>query len=229
MAENENIAATAVKAEAPQISKGAKFKAGLKERFRKFIVKLKIKPQIIPLFFMLISSLVFLLGLRSFSVSISEYKTSILPASAFGKEMMNFSGLCIFVNTLFSLLVLMLMLWSFPKRKKPNKVMLVLTFVFMAVLIVMDIMYYLQMYAMNNDIAKMFGISVNEYLKEYHTKGNFILSSFTVTWVHIAFVGVTFVLLATLPLYKKLLRKINTKKAIESTQLKEEIDTSAEV
>ena len=55
------------------------------------------------------------------------------------------------------------------------------------------------------------------------------LGAFPIVLTHIVLVGLSVVLLATLPLYRKLILKINTSKVVESNELKEEIDTSAEV
>ena len=42
---------------------------------------------------------------------------------------------------------------------------------------------------------------------------------------HMVFLGISALLLATLPLYKKLIMKIDTSKVVESTEIKEVIDT----
>ena len=53
-------------------------------------------------------------------------------------------------------------------------------------------------------------------------------NSLNVSIVHIVFMGISVILLATLPLYKKLIMKINTKKVVEGTEMTEEIDTAEE-
>ena len=53
--------------------------------------------------------------------------------------------------------------------------------------------------------------------------------SLTLAITHVVLVGIEAILLATLPLYKKLILKINTKKVIEENKLSEEIDTSEDV
>ena len=40
------------------------------------------------------------------------------------------------------------------------------------------------------------------------------------------FIGITAVVMATMPLYKKLILRINTRKEVETTQMKEVIDTT---
>ena len=232
MAENQMTVENEVQLEKPsEEPKKESFGAKVKERLRRFAVKLKRKPQMIVLLFVLITSVVYLLGLRSFSKAVYAFPTSNLPDTVFGSEIINFMGICVFINTLFSFLVLMLVLWSFPKRKKPNVVMLVLSFVFMAVLIVFDILYYVQIYGLCADqIGSTLRADVMYYLTNQNkTAGSYIISSFNYTWAHVALTGLSIVLLATLPLYKKLLMKINTKKVIESTEIKGEIDTNAEV
>jgi competence protein ComGC len=56
-----------------------------------------------------------------------------------------------------------------------------------------------------------------------------IPQSYTLLTVHIVLIGISMVVLAFLPLYKKAINKINTKKVLEENVLNEEIDTSAEV
>ena len=111
-------------------TKTEKFKAGVKERFRKFIVKLKHKPHIIPLVILLITSIVYLCILNSLSYLVSKISG------------VDSAGICIFVNTLASILVLLVFLNAFPKRKKPNIVMIVITFVVMALIFALDLVFY---------------------------------------------------------------------------------------
>ena len=52
----------------------------------------------------------------------------------------------------------------------------------------------------------------------------YILQSLTYSIVHIVLIGICALLLATLPLYTKLINMINTKKEVESNEIKEVID-----
>lgn len=183
-----------------------KFKAGLKEWFRKFLVNLKRNPQRITFIMLFIVSALWLIWLFTFSRTIFENS---------GVE---WCGLVVFVNTLLSILILALFLNAFPKRKKPNKVFIALLFAFMAAMIACDILYYLEM---NNYIFNISGRDPGTL-----EKTPYMLESLNLAIAHIVLIGVCAILLATLPLYRKLIMKINTRKEIESTDLKEEIDTS---
>ena len=90
-------------------SKGARIKAVIKEWFRKRIVMLKVKPQLIPLVLMVITTVYFMLILFRISIAVDE-----------AKEASSATGICTFITTLLSLLYLVSFLNVFPKRKKPN-------------------------------------------------------------------------------------------------------------
>ena len=204
MAENQNVIETEQKPSA-----GKRFAAGIKEWFRKSIVNLKRRPMNIAFFVLIISSLIYLFMLGSISQAGLGYPKSGVPIS-------------IFVNTLFSILVLLLFMYSFPKRaKKPKIVMLVLTFVFMAVMIGLDILMFIQW---NN------AWDADQILSEAQLapKRKYIYGAIYGVLVHAIVVAVAALLTATYPLYGKLIQKINTRKVVESTELKEAIDTDEE-
>ena len=209
MTENENVAIEEVKP-----SKGKAVAAGIKEWFRKSIVKLKRRPMNIAFAVLIISTLVNLCCLGNYS----ELGTNV----RYNADM---QGLCVFINQLFSILVLLLFLNSFPKReKKPRLVMLILCFVFMAVLIGIDVYLYIKWGA--NYAADLERGAAETY---YATVRDCYNSSSSGVLAHMILVGISAVLTATYPLYGKLINKINTKKNLEDNQLSEEIDTSAEV
>lgn len=206
MAENENVIENEVQPE-PQNTKPSKGKnvgAAIKEWFRKRTVALKRAPHMIPLLFMVIVSIIFLIWLFTFSKAVDACAS-------------NFTGIAVFVNTLFSILILALYLSAFPKRKKPNIVFIVLLFVFMVIIILSDVLYYVMQ---TNFLATQDS--------DFLANKPFVETSLTLAIAHIVLVGIDAILLATLPLYKKLILKINTKKVIESNELTEEIDTSEE-
>lgn len=213
MAENEIVAVEeqAAPATGNKPSKGAKFLGSIKEWFRKSIVNLKRRPMNIAFFMLIVSSLVYLFLLGNFSQAGLEYPEAGVPVS-------------IFINTLFSILVLLLFMYSFPKReKKPKIVMLVLTFAFMAVMFALDILLYVKWTDAWAEQSKI----LNETQKAIREK--YIYNAMNGVLAHAVLVAVAAVLTATYPLYGKLINKINTRKNIESTEIKEEIDTSAEV
>ena len=186
-------------------SKWPQIKASLKERLRKFIVKLKHKPQNIPFFVLLITSLMYLCFLGTFSEFISLNQ--------------GISGLGIFefINTLASILIILIFLNTFPKRKKMNIIFLCLTFAVLVLMLVLDIMFYVNIL---QQAAKVEG-GLSGLTGD-------VSSTLTNDIVHIVFLGITIIVLALLPVYKKLLLKINTSKELASNDIKEEIDTSEE-
>lgn len=214
MAENEIVVENEVteQPEAPQ-KKSSGFGAKVKEWFRKLTVKLKRKTQIIPLVVILITSLVYL-------CTISTYAQVIETNSGIPNL-----GIAMFVNTLMSILVLPIFLNAFPKRKKPNIVYIVLVFVVLALLIGMDLMYYLNTKHFIANVSKIGGLTEEQLLTQYP----YIPKAYTQLIVHMVFVGVSIVVFAFLPLYKKGINKINTRKNLEENKLSEEIDTGAEV
>ena len=156
----------------------------------------------IPLFMTFVTSVMYLLCLRNFSINItSNFEIQL-------------GGLAVFINTLLSVLVLALFLSTFPKRKKPNYILMGLVFLFYAVMIGMDILYYVK----NLSYLDVKGEDGIEVVSTFY-------STLSATIAHIALIAVDALLLATLPLYAKLIKKINTKKEIETSQLSEAIDT----
>lgn len=212
MAENEN----AVEETTPQVqpepaepSKGKKVGAAVKEWFRKQTVKLKRNTKIIPQVYLVIIMFLWLVWLFTFSQTVSESKSA------------EWIGLLVFVITLFSILAVALFGSAFPKRKKTNIVMLVLLFVFLAIIITCSILYYFQ--------AGSY-IDAQGYTDAEKAAKPYLYKSLTLSIVTAVLYGVGIVLLATLPLYTKLIKKINTRKVLESSQLSDgTIDTSEEV
>lgn len=217
MAENEVVETNVpevVNQELEKPSKAKQIGAAIKEWFRKFTVNLKRRPMNIAFFVLIVSTLLNLFFLGSYA------QVAIIPQ--YGDE---WQGLCVFVNQLFCILSLMLFLNSFPKReKKPKKAMLITLFVFIAVMLALDIYLYVK-WDMN--------IAADMSKGSYYSRPDEFKDAFDVAWagvlVHAIVLAVAAVLTATYPLYGKLINKINTSKNVESTEIKEEIDTSAEV
>ena len=214
MAENENVlkpdevAAEPVAADtpvettegqpAPNPSKGKKPSKGVKEWFRKKIVALKRKPQNIALLFLAVSTVYFMLALFKISQAIYEVYTQEGVETSI--------GICIFITTLLSLLVLVSFLNSFPKRKKPNIFFIVLVGLMMGAMIACDIVFYVQM----SDILALDALQgATETISKVTTGQLYVI-------VHVALVGVSGVLFALLPAYKILINKINTNVELES-------------
>ena len=191
-------AETAVKQPTPP--KGKKGGA-VKEWFRKKTVALKRKPQNIALVFLAITTIYFMLALYKISQAVYEVYT----LEGFESTI----GICIFVTTLLSLLVLVSFLNSFPKRKKPNIFFIVLVFLMIGAMIACDIVYYVQMNGALDILVERLGNLDNAMAKA-------ILPGQTYIIVHVALLGVSAVVFALLPVYAKLINKINTKVELES-------------
>lgn len=208
MADNEKIVETAVEepAAAPKKSSNS-FGAKCKEWLRKTTVKLKRKTQTIPLVVILITSLVYLCTIGTYA-QVVEANSGISNL-----------GISMFVNTLLSILILPVFLNAFPKRKKPNIVYIVAVFVVLAILVGMDLLYYFNL----KSFVDANGGSI--LLQVYPAIGK----AYKQLTTHMVFVGISVVVFALLPLYKKAINKINTRKNLEENNLSENIDTSAEV
>lgn len=192
--------------------KSGNFAAGIKEWFRKLIVKLKRKTQLIPLVLTLITSFVYLCMIGTFS-QLVEINTGISSL-----------GVTMFVTTLASILILPLFLNAFPKNKKPVIAFIVAVFVVYALIIAMDLVFLLNMtnfFKANEDVIRAGEGSAKNIALFDKSKLSLI--------VHVVLVGICVVVFALLPVYKKAINKINTKKVVESNDFSDEIDTSAEV
>jgi uncharacterized membrane protein len=201
MAENENVVAKSAPAEPQKPSSGAK----VKEYFRKKIVNLKRKPQNIPLLFLLATSIFYLLILFVLSKAIYVCAENKNVTSG---------GICVFIVTLLSLLSLVSFLNAFPKRKKPNYIMVALVFVMIAVMVVCDILYY-------NQIAAYLSYLVETDAKtgaDATTRSEYIsaASGQPFVIVHIILLAISAVVFALLPVIKILVNKIDTSVKLES-------------
>lgn len=232
---------------APETPKKESFGAKVKEWFRKQAVVLKRKPQRIAFLFFVVSTLIYLIGLNVVSPG---------PVNDFQAQ--PYLGLSVFIVTLLSVLVLVLFMNTFPKhgiaykkggkKHKMNYIMLGLTFAFVAIMIVFDVVYYKQLlgcidgnevvFFKNMSQANKYQAYWGEFFAEDVAGGyavldpdsykDYLLKAFDVTIAHIVMLGISAVMLATLPLYRMLIMKINTSKVIESTEIKEAIDTQDE-
>ncbi len=182
----------------PTPPKGKSAKGDVKEWFRKKIVALKRKPQNITLLFLAVTTVYFMLALFKISQAVYEvYSQEGVETTI---------GICIFVTTLLSLLVLVSFLNSFPKRKKPNIFFIVLVFLMIGAMIACDIVYYVQMTDILN-LPKLQGAV--ETIAKVNIGQTYII-------VHVVLLGVSAVMFALLPVYAKLINKINTKVELES-------------
>lgn len=179
---------------------------GFKDFIRKMIVSLKRAPHNIAFLMMIAAFLVYSLNLSS----IAKTTTKIMLPNM---------GLCEFVAMLLSILALVCFLRAFPKREKPKVLMIALIFLMLAVLIFVDVVYYGQIIkAVTSDRSKI----------EINAENAFIAVAQNAVIAHIICVVISAVLLATLPLYSKMIRKINTSIDVEDNGEMEVIDISGE-
>ena len=173
------------------------------EFIRKFFVGLKRKPQNIALTAVIVSFIWY-----SFNMTVISFTTTRLQG--------NNMGLTGFAIMLFSTLAIVCCLNAFPYRKKVNKPMLVLLFVMIGIVLFCDVHYL-------NCIADKLnaGTITVESLPE-------VVQARSVMTVHIILLGISTLLVVTLPVYRKLIRKINTSVAVESNGEMAAIDISNE-
>ena len=82
---------------------------------------------------------------------------------------------------------------------------------FAVIMILMDVLFYIQLSgALENVSGK---VATAE-------------SALSLTMVHLVFQAISIITFVTLPLYKKLIMKINTQKAVESNEITQQIDIS---
>lgn len=171
------------------------------ETLRKFIVSLKRKPQNSAMAALVVSFLVYSLNLTSISNT-----TAKIQGTGMG-----FTGFC---TMLFSILSFVCFLNAFPYRKKANVPMLVLMFGMFAIVAGCD-WYYLG--AISRAITRAESpISPVDF--PYVAKAQVMLH-----W-HMVLLGVTTLLVITLPVYRKALRKIKTSVEVEDNGRLDAID-----
>ncbi len=175
---------------------------GFKEWFRKKVVSLKRNPQRIPLVMYLIAFLYYALNLTCISDTTAKIQSGM--------------GICGFVTMLFSILSLVCFLNTFQHRKPVNKPMLVLLFVMTGIIIFADVRYRLILSSAVSDPVKP--ITVLECMTK----------AYSMLFTHIVLLCVSAGLVVLLPVYSKLLRKINTRVEIDSYDSMEAIDISGE-
>ena len=180
--------------------------AFFKERWRKFLVAIKRRPQMIPLVVLVVAFLYYSLNMSAISNTTAKIQ---------GQGM----GLAGFATMLFSMLSFMCFLNAFPYRKKVNVPMLVLMYVMLAIVIFAD-GYYISaiVRAMTRENNPIVVDATNSYISD----------ALKYLYVHIVILGVGVVLTALLPVYSKLLRKINTSVDIGDNGQLDAIDISGE-
>ena len=169
-------------------SLGSRFAAWCKERWRRFLVSLKRRPQMIPLVVFVVAFVFYSLNLMHISDTTARIQ---------GPGM----GLAGFATMLFSMLSFMCFLNAFPYRKKPNVPMIVLMFAMLAIIIFADV-YYI------NGILSAVNRPDNPIVVTEATI--FIMYADWYLRIHIGILCAGIVLTLLLPVYSKWLRKIKT-------------------
>lgn len=179
-----------------------KTSGGIWEFFRKKIVFLKRSPQTIPMVMLLASFLVY-----SFNLTAMSNTTAKIQGSGM--------GLCQFCIMLLNLLSMVCMLNAFPQRKKANIPMVVLMFVMFGIILFCDIRY---------SGAIMAALNRAESPIKLDSTTAYIATAYNMLNTYAVMLGVTAALVLLLPVYRKLLRKINTSVDVEDNGSMEEIE-----
>lgn len=175
------------------MSNNVKKPSAVKEFFRKQIVTLKRNPQNIPMAMLLISFVYYSLNLTNMSNTTAKIQ---------GVGM----GLCQFCIMLFSLLSIVCMLNAFPSRKKPVYPMVALMFVMFGIMIYADIHFC-------NGIMAALTRAESPIILDVNTL--YIANAYNMLQTFVILIGITAVLVLTLPIYSKWIRKINTSVDVE--------------
>lgn len=169
---------------------------GFKEFVRKFFVSLKRTPSTIPLVASVVAFVWYSLNLASISNTTVKINTTNM-------------GQCEFATMLLSILMMVVFLRCFPKREKPKYVMIGLYFLMNIAQIFCDIVYITRI---NNVIYSADN--------PFDVKGAdaYIMKAQSVMTVHIIILIVCAALVALLPVYGRLLKKINTSIDVEGNE-----------
>lgn len=189
-----------------QAGKSGGIGAFFKEARRKFFVSIKRRPQMIPLVVLVVAFLFYSLNMSYISNTTARIQ---------GAGM----GLAGFTTMLFSMLSFMCFLNAFPYRKKVNVPMVVLMFAMFAIILFAD-GYYI------NAIVKAMTRADNPIVVTDTTM--YIDYALRYLRIHIGILIAGMVLIALLPVYSKMLRKINTSVEISDNGQLDAIDISGE-
>lgn len=179
---------------------------GIKEFIRKFFVALKRSPQNIALVALAAAFFIYSFNLTSIANTTARINSPNM-------------GQCEFAAMLFSILAFVVFLRAFPKRQKPKTVMLVLLFVMLIGLVFVDVVYLTR-------ITQALTRETSPIVIDANTA--FITTAQNMVTLHIIFVGICAALLLLLPVYGKLIKKINTSIDVEGNGEMEAIDISGE-
>ncbi|MBR2930758.1 MAG: hypothetical protein IKC32_05965 [Clostridia bacterium] len=176
------------------------------EAFRKLLVSLKKSPSVIPLLALVVAFVEYSLNLTAISDTTAKIQ---------GANM----GLTSFVTMLFMILSFVCMFSAYPKRKKPNYLLMALMLVLYSAVIVADVMYI-------DRIVNAITRADNPI--KITTSTAYILTAQNVLTVHIVLIAITMVMVVLEPLFAKLLKKINTTVELEAAAEISSLDLAEE-
>ena len=188
------------------MSAAQKKSSQMPEFLRRFFVALKRQPSIIALVVLLIAFFQYSLNLTHISDTTAKIQ---------GPGM----GLCGFATMLFSMLSLVCALNAYPRRKKPVIPMLILAILMLGLIIFCDVYY-------SGMITAALTRADNPIKLDSSTI--YIAKAFNVLQDHIIIEIVGAALFLLVPVYSKLLRKINTSVTVEDYGKLDAIDISGE-
>ena len=180
--------------------------ARMPEFLRKLFVSLKRRPSILAL-------LVLAIGFLYYSLNLTDISNTTAKIQGPGM------GLCGFATMLFSMLSLVCALNAYPRRKKPVIPMLVLAILMLGLIIFCDVHYTGLITAATTRLENPIKVDASTI---YIAKANNML------WDHIVIECIGAAMLLLVPLYSKLLRKINTSVTVEDYGKLDAIDISGE-
>lgn len=162
---------------------------GPKEFIRKFFVGLKRNPHNIAMAMMLVTFVIYSLNLTNIAKATQNV----------GYPNM---GQCEFVSMLLGILAFVSFLRAFPRREKPKLSMIILTVLMNGAMIFCDIVY---------------SSRINEYLSKNTIDENTASVPLAggVVAIHIILLIISIALIVLLPVYSKLIKKINTSIDVE--------------
>lgn len=182
------------------------FGGALKEAWRKFLVSLKRKPQMIPM-------VVFVIAFLEYSMHLTMISDT--TAKIQGANM----GLCGFITMLFSMLALVCFGNAFPNRKPVNRPMWILMFVMVAIVCVADNTYLNAIYKATVYSENPIAVTSNTIYIAY---AEYYLRQ------HMIILAVASVLTLLLPVYSKWIKKIKTSIEVEDNGSMAEIELSSD-
>jgi len=185
---------------------GVKTSGNMPEFVRKIVVGLKRSPSILALIVLVFTFLYYSLNLMHVSDTTAKIQ---------GPGM----GLCGFATMLFSMLSLVCFLNSFPRRKKPVIPMIILMLLMFAVIFYCDYHY-------SELITIALTRAENPIVLDKSTV--YIAKAYNMLQNHMIFLGISVAMIVLMPVYSRLLRKINTSVTVEDYGKMGEIDISGE-